>query len=209
MAKRGTPYIPEVDQRFSDAETNQGVPAGGSTGQVLTKDSGTDGDASWHTPSTTTVAQTIQTDAGTYPVMDENDTLTLYNPDTRVPFTGNSGQKKVTFDTSALLSTVPPAVLTGSEAAFSGVSGQIAVSATDFVMLKFIQGANSAPRTCTVANGTIAGQRVLFVGGSDTYLVTFEQAGNLKINGDKVLGAYSRLDIIWSGTYWYETYSTV
>jgi hypothetical protein len=42
------PTMTALDERY--AGSGDGLPTGGSTGQVLTKDSGTDSDASWQTP---------------------------------------------------------------------------------------------------------------------------------------------------------------
>ena len=88
-------------------------------------------------------------------------------------------------------------------------SGTITISSAQRI-LKIISGdsgAQTANATTPITAGSVDGQELRLVGGSDTNTLTILNSGNVSLNGDVVLYANSIIDLCWdsSQSKWLET----
>jgi hypothetical protein len=66
-------------------------------------------------------------------------------------------------------------------------------------------GNSAAATSCTIGNGTSAGQEMVLLGMSDDYPVEIIPGATVKINGACTLNLDDTIVIIWNGSKWIET----
>jgi hypothetical protein len=110
-------------------------------------------------------------------------------------------QSNLTFAPSVTGSIASPyAVVAGTGVPFSVTSGV-------YNYIRLVQGSGGAVDISAnpqIAAGTIAGQRLLLRGCSDTNTVKLEDGTGIKINGDCILSSGTTIEMFWDGTFWCE-----
>lgn len=98
---------------------------------------------------------------------------------------------------------------TGAAPGSITAAGGITAAAAIPFQTQFIQGSAGAVTITAnpqVSAGTVVGQIMYLIGGSDTNTVTFSDGTGVSLNGSATLYNHSALALVWDGTVWTELY---
>lgn len=128
---------------------------------------------------------------GTPPPTPDADKIVLYPKSDGWYYKDSTGLEQKIGDNAAVY-------VYGTRSAPLLISSAITYGST-IEQIQFIAGLGG-PVIATIPDGSAIGQKAFFIGRSNINTVTFQNTGNLELNGDCVLRAKSMIMLVWDGT---------